>query len=198
MGVIVSAAIAASALAVSAPTTIGFDVLRNGKPFGEHVVTVSPTGDGGLTAVTRIRLEVKLGFIRVFEYRHDCTEIWRDGRVESLDCETLKDGETLPLTVRRDGEVLKIEGSGYTGEAPGDLAPSSYWHGLLHGAPAMLNTETGEVLKMQTTTIEQTARGGCFDIASTLTLTLCYDAGGRWTYTAFEARGQAITYEPRA
>ena len=191
-------ALIASAFAVDAPQTIAFDVTRNGNDFGEHIVTLEPLDDGGLKATTRIRLEVKVGFIRVFNYRHDCTEIWRDGVVESLDCQTRKDGDDLTLTVRRDGDILRVSGVDFQGEAPVDVAPSSYWHGLLHGAPSMLNTETGEIMQMTTTEIEPSDKGGCFDIQSSLTLTLCYDDAGRWTYTGFEARGQSIEYNRRS
>lgn len=179
---------------------LDYKVLRKGKPFGHHTLTFSEE-DGDKVVKVDAHLEVKLAFIKAFEYDHQVTEHWRDGQLQSLKSTTLKDGENLELTVTREGDKLMIDGSAYQGEAPGDLIPSTYWNKALVNQDKMLNTETGEIMDITVSdesgqSVE--ASGETVDtekylLSSELDLHMFYE-GDKWVKLEFTARDQPIEY----
>jgi hypothetical protein len=178
-----------------------FEILRKGDRIGDHFVDVEQLGEE-TTVRTRIKMRVKFGPLTVYRYDHEAEEIWRDGVVARIDSRTNDNGEKASLKVRREGDQLLIEGSGFTGAAPLAVAPSSYWNRSLVSASALLNTQNGEIIPVKTaalgvTTTPGGARAEQFHINGTVGLNIWYD-GPRWVGSNFKIDGEELTYRPIA
>ncbi|MEO1201858.1 MAG: DUF6134 family protein, partial [Pseudomonadota bacterium] len=69
--------------ALAQPAEWRFQVFLNDKPIGYHSFSVENDGrDQVLT--TEASFDVKLLFITAFRYRHENTETWRDGCLQSM------------------------------------------------------------------------------------------------------------------
>lgn len=210
-----AAAIAQTAVADSAPAPdpwtpsagdqISFEVLRKGKPFGDHVLSFDTAEDGTLQVTTDVDLKAGLGPITVFRYSLDSTETWQDGKLVSLSGQTNDDGDKTRVTAELDGDALSVDGTAYSGDAPTDIIPSSHWNIKQMYGDVMLSTEDGELLDI---TVEQIGRENVsigdqsipadhYRLTSDITVDLWYDDAGRWVKLAFEARGQTIEYRLR-
>lgn len=188
---------------------IVFDVYRGNSEFGTHELSFTRNGDG-LEVDIAIRLRAGFGPITVFRYEHDSTEVWRDGRLVSLDARTLKDGDTYEVSAGSVDGALAVDGEGpdrgsfETRYDPGIL-PSSHWHGYPDGTYPLLNTEFGTELGVEVVYIGReeieadgrTIMAEHYRLNSELQLDIWFDENGRWAKCAFTARGQDITYVRR-
>ena len=181
-----------------------FLIERKGKVIGYHAVEITPTG-AGARVDTRIEMRVGLGPITLFRYDHQATEIWRGEDLISLVSETDNNGDQTYVDAKRYGDRLMIRGSGYEGPAPAGAMPSSYWDKDLVRADAMINTQTGEILEIETSLVGETVapndrRAEQYRLVGTLALNLWYD-GERWVGSNFTVDGEELTYilvdEPR-
>jgi hypothetical protein len=92
---------AATGLAVpTAAANRCFSVLYKGIRIGTHTVSYS-SATGETRVSTQIHLEVKVAFLTAYAFSHRSEEIWRAGRLTSLNGETVEHGETSTLRVRR-------------------------------------------------------------------------------------------------
>ncbi len=78
-----------------------FSVLYKGDKIGAHTVLYS-SATGETRVDTEIHLLVKVAFFTVFAFSHRSEETWRDGRLMSLNSETVEHGETLHVRGRGD------------------------------------------------------------------------------------------------
>tara|TARA_R110002020_G_scaffold309301_1_gene525057 strand:+ start:196621 stop:197316 length:696 start_codon:yes stop_codon:yes gene_type:complete len=181
---------------------IAFDVLRKGKPFGTHTVSFEVDPDGTLKATTDVRLKAGLGPITVFHYELDATETWKDGMLVGLKGAVDDDGKDGTVTAAREGDVLEVKGTEYTGEAPLGILPSSHWNFAQTGAKELLSTEDGELIKvkvidkgMDTVSVAgKPVEARHYLMDSAIDVDLWYDDQGRWVKLAFVARDQQIEY----
>ena len=181
---------------------IRFEILRKGKPFGQHYVDFKPDGNGGFTATNDIDLIAKIGPITAYRYRHDSVETWKDGRLIGLEGTTRKEGKDLEARARLDGGKLRVEGTNFTGTYEADLMPANHWNISQLISQGMLSTEGGQLIEnkvenlgRETLTIAgQEIEATKFKLISDLTIFLWYDDQGRWVRLDFEARGQKIEY----
>lgn len=193
------ASVLSCTLAPAGAETLGatFDILRKGEPIGYHRVDVQRSGDNAEVR-TEIRMKVKLGPIVLFRYEHDAEEVWRGGRLASLTSRTNNDGERTAVTATRLGETLMVDGSAYNGAAPEGAFPSSYWNKAIINAPALLNTQTGEIIEIETTQLGKTATpdgvsAEHYRLTGTVALNLWYE-GERWVGSHFVIDGEELTY----
>ena len=181
---------------------ISFNVLRKGKPFGTHTVSFSGDADGTLQARSLVELTAKFGPITVFQYDLDTTETWQDGALVALEGTGDNDGKEGYVSAKLEGDVLKVKGSAYTGNAPADITPSSHWNIDEVRSDQILSTETGALLDVKVTKIgnetvsvgNQSVQADHYRLVSDLTVDLWYDDQGRWVKLSFETRGQQIDY----
>jgi len=190
---------------------IVFDVYRKGDiEFGSHAVRFERDG-GDIIARSTIRLRAGFGPITAFRYEHDAVERWRDGRLLSLESETLKDGNTYQVSARLEGGDIRVNGEDpdenpVSLTLPPEILSSSHWHGYPPEMTQMLNTEHGTVMETVVEDLGMTeieGDGGTIEVrhvrlSSTLVVDLYYDANGRWAGCEFEARGQTVRYVRRA
>lgn len=193
---------APEAQAARSPGRLEFQVTRNGEPFGAHTITVSEQ-DGALVVRNSVSLRAGLGPVTVFRYQQSCTEAWRGGALESIDCSTLKDGRRTAVRGAREGEQLRITGLGGERTFPATIAPTSWWTRTAMRGGVLLDTETGQEMRVRVTRLgrETVTVGGRpiaadrYRVEGTLAVDLWYDDQGRWVRCAFTARGQRIEYQ---
>jgi hypothetical protein len=202
-GALGAALVAAGPLGAALPGSdeIAFKVLRGGEPLGHHRVAFRREA-GDLHVEIDIDLEVKLAFVTVFRYRHTNHEVWRDGRLVSIETETNDDGETYWMRGRASDAGLAVEGSSGSFVAPADVMPTSYWNAQTVTKSRLLDTQRGrlvdvEIIPAGSETISvagEPVEARRYAVSGDLELDLWYAADGEWAKIAFEARGAEVVY----
>tara|TARA_R110000868_G_scaffold2321_2_gene17215 strand:+ start:14181 stop:14828 length:648 start_codon:yes stop_codon:yes gene_type:complete len=195
---LVSLASAPAGASVPGYEDIHFQVLRNGTPFGEHIVRFSQNEAGELVVDIDIELKVQFGPLLVFHYTQDAEETWQEDELVSLTAQTLRGGRRYAVEIDRTPDSA----SQPERDSLADLQPSSHWRGYTPGTETILNTETGEpmpvVIEDLGTDEFETANGLVsarrLRMTGTLSVDLWYDSDGTWIGCEFEAQGQTIRY----
>lgn len=175
-----------------------FLIKRAGKVIGFHNVEITDTNAGKIVETT-IRMRVKFGPIRLFRYDHSAVEEWRGSELILLSSETNNNGEDCFVRLIRGKEHFVIDASGYSGNAPLDATPSSYWDRGRVNTDALINTQTGELIDVTVTDLGRTLAphkrlAEQFRMVGTLAVDLWYD-GPQWVGSNFTIDGEELTYE---
>jgi len=180
---------------------IPFDIRRGDSVIGRHTVRFS--GDASrLTAEIAIDIEVKAAFITVYRYTHRNTEVWADGRLQSLDTRTDDNGDALSVTGRATADGFRVEGSQGVVVAPADIMPTSYWNAATVERDLLLDTQKGNLreVSIRPAAREPVAAAGRtvpatrYEVTGDLDLDVWYSDPGQWVKLHFEARGATIDY----
>jgi hypothetical protein len=185
------------------PGDIAFTVWRGTSPIGTHRIAFRAEGDD-LVVTVAIDLAVRVAGIAVYRYTHRNREVWRGGRLVSLDTTTNDDGTVYAVAARAGADGLAVTSGGRTIAAPADILPSSYWHPETPSARRLLNTQTGAVESIAVAapaaeTVE-TAAGRVparrFAMTGGIAGDFWYDGAGRLAKIAFTAKsdGSLIWY----
>lgn len=182
-------AIAGPARAATASRT--FRIFRGDSDIGRHRLDARREGDGTIAVTIDIDIAVKVFGLTAYRYTLENTERWQAGRLVSVASRIDDDGTASLVRVARDGDLLRIDATGYSGTAPGDAVTTSYFaRGLVERRP-WISTQSGVPLKISATE----AGGGRFRIGGDLEITLGYDGAGEWTGCSFEAKGEEVRYK---
>jgi hypothetical protein len=119
-----------AAHAAAGTDALSFDVYYDDRRIGNHHFMIEPTDDGERVR-SEARFEYRLLFVRLYRYRHDAVEIWRDGCLHHLESQTDDNGrrESVP--------ALPEVGT----ECPGSFA---YWDLERLRRESLINPQTGE------------------------------------------------------
>jgi hypothetical protein len=189
----------ADTLPVPALGRIGFKVLRNGAPIGEHHLKFTRTGDA-LSVEINSDLRVSLLGVPVFHYTLAATERWQGGRFVGLDSQVNHNGALFEVHASpvAGGFAVQSTKAGdyiYTGAKP--MLPLTYWNKAMLRAE-ILNVETGRhypaIVNSPGWNYLPTAEGGQlvaqrFDVTGKLRLSVWYDQAGQWAGLAFSVDG---------
>lgn len=193
-----------ASLPIPPSRALAFRLVRHGTAIGSHTLDFSVEGD---TLTVRIAADVLFTFgpIPLVRYSHRNTEIWRGGRLASLDAQTNKNGNMLHMSAHRTAAGLQVEGSGTAPYiAPEDALPTTYWNSRMLDGP-MIGVQDGMLVRPKVTEkpvepvrlasgAEKEAR--CYSLTGDLDLDLWYAAGRDWMSMRFSvADGSVITYE---
>jgi len=187
-----------SALAADTATR-RFKISRAGSDIGTHGITVTRAGDSVL-AETVIDIAVKFLGITAYRYQLTYTEVYRRGLLQSLNGTANDDGEPGYVKVVRNGNMLQIDGSAYSGAVNGSSVPTSYWRMPGLKAAPWISTQSGELFAVSTGEVgagPKTPAGSRAFRASDnaeYTVDLWYDSAGDWTGCSFEAGGEIAYY----
>ncbi len=192
---------APTAGAATAPGRLEFSVTRNGEPFGTHSVVVTEA-NGELSVRNEVSLRAGVGPLTVFRFEHECTERWRAGALQAMQCETLEDGRRTELTASRTASGIRVTGPSGATTFPADSLPTTWWTTSVLSRNRLIDAETGEAMPItvtrrgtETLTIGgQSVRTTRYLVQGTLAMDIWYDDQGRWVRTAFTARNQRIEY----
>ena len=187
-----------------APRSRRFDILRGDSDIGLQTLSVRRDGDQTF-ADTRIDIAVKVLGITVYRYALQSREVWRAGRLMSLDATCNDDGKDDYVRALAVEGGLMVDGSGHQGLIDGAAAPTSYWSPTFLTRPTWISTQTGAPLAVRCTDAgEETittgagpARARRWRVEGDLSLSLFY-AGDEWAGTAFAAKGEEARISPVA
>ena len=192
--------------AIVVPTSTAnrrFSVFYAGERIGAHTITYC-AATGETRIATEIELAVKALFFTVFAYSHRSEEIWRGGRLMSLDSRTVEDGETLDVSGAATPRGFRVVGKGgpFIASAA-TLTSNSLWTPAVLGQATVVDAQHGGVIGVSARRIgsEQIAVGGrpvratrhSF-ITPYLAGSIWYDEGNLWVRGDFEREGSKILY----
>ena len=169
--------------------------------IGSHVVSFSRNG-GDLVVDVAIKIEVKFLFITAHSLVAERRETWREGRFVGYKSHTDENSELFDVTASEEGGKLVIEGPAGRAEAGQGVFPTHPWNPAITDATVMMETKTGELLKVAVApdgaeTIEvagkpvETSR---FKVTGDLERELWYDAAGNWIQLRFPKDGETLTF----
>ncbi len=202
LGAVLIGWLAGAAAAADESWSREFRAIRKNQDIGYHRVSVERQGDETRVA-TQIELTVKLlGMVTVYTYHHRSEEVWRGGRLVSIHSRTDDNGAKLRLDAEAEGDSLRVKGTDYTGLAPGNIMPTSYWNSAFLRHDLLLNTQSGKLLKVGVSEKPVEAEDGVapgskrYALDGDLRLEIWYDAQGRWAKTRFQAEsdGSIVDY----
>lgn len=121
-----------------------FEVLLNDKPIGFHSFTLN--GDRERQALTtEAQFDVKFLFINAFRYRHDNTEIWGNGCLDSINARTDSNGDLLSVRGQRAEDSFELEGQPGLQLPDNCIQTFAYWNPDILDSSRLLNSQTGEL-----------------------------------------------------
>ncbi len=185
------------------PHDLIFNALRDGSLIGEHRVIFRADGNI-LNVETRVDIAVKVLVFTVFHFTHRSTEIWRSGRLESIDTSTDDDGTLLRVSGTATADGFRIVGAdGPFLAAPTLMTSNSLWDRRIVQQDRMLDAqyggEIGLVAKRLADQTVDTPRGrvraSCYQmITPHYAGRLFYGADGSWVKALLELKGESIEY----
>lgn len=199
---VLGAAAAQPALADGSGRT-EFEILMNGRSIGTHAVSVTKSGNTATANVT-INMRGRVGPIS-FSYAHRCREVWTGDQLTSATCNDNLNNNPKTIEITRSGAVLNIRGPDYTGTAPGNIMPSSWWRVATIRQNRLINSTSGRVETVRVSTVgtEQVMVAGTpvsathYRLRGGVSNDVWYDSAGRWVKTAFSFSGQRFEYRKR-
>ena len=176
---------------------------RGEDPIGEERLAVGRQGAEVVVEV-RVRINVRLLGLPVYNYTLDARERWRGGSLLSLEARTDDDGTAHFVRAARGGDgVLSVEGSRFTGPVAGEPATTSYWTRAFLGRGVWISTQDGRPLRVTARnagtvgfpTAAGTVQATRWRIGGDLDgLVLYYDGAGEWIGSDFPARGEMLRF----
>ena len=122
-----------------------FRVLLDGKNIGYHNFHLLEDDDTRqLTAEAEFK--VKLLFISAFSYEHVIRETWRNDCLQTIESRTDANGRQFQVRGERIDDGLFITLNDDSRELPGCVKTFAYWNPDILQEPALMNSQTGEVL----------------------------------------------------
>lgn len=204
-GALPAAAAATTSGARAAQARRRFTILRDGDDIGFHDIALSRDGEDLRVAID-IEIVVRVFGIAAYRYEMRNREVWRDGRLFSMDCTVNDDGKAKTVRAAREGDALRIDGPLYSGLAPDLAATTTYFTQDFLKRDTWISTDNGElypvtVAEEGSLAIETGAgRVECARYRATnnadFDVTLYYDARGEWASVAFDAGGKRAVYRP--
>lgn len=171
-----------------------FTVLRAGDPMGEHVLDAVQTADGFEIAID-IALKVKVLGITAYRYEMENREVWKAGRLVSLNSKVNDDGTKDFATGKQAGGELDIKGSRFSGKVSGEAVTTTYYTTRFIDRRPWISTQSGAPLDIA---IKPEGRSNWWQVTGELETKLGYDGRGEWVNCEFDAGGEPGVYEVAA
>ena len=170
-----------------------FRILRGGSDIGRHVLEAS-LSEGRFEMSIDVDIRVTLLGITAYRYTLANREVWSGGQIVSIDSQTNDDGDKAHARIRRAGDGLEVDGSGYSGPAPGDAVTTSYYARPFIDRRPWLSTQSGRPLDISVAPAPQ-ERLDAWKVKGDLETRLIYDERAEWVGCVFDANGTEARYE---
>jgi len=181
-----------------------FSVLYKGIRIGTHTVSYS-SATGETRVSTDIHLEVKLAFVTAYAFSHRSEEIWRAGRLMSLNGETVEHGETIHVegAATPQGFRLVSKGGPFVASAA-TLTSNSLWTPAMLEQATVIDAQRGGIIGVSARKLsdEQIEIAGSQVQATRYTFitpyyagSVLYDKATLWVGAEFERDGSKVQYQ---
>jgi hypothetical protein len=189
------------------PAALDFAIERNNEQVGFHRIRFGRE-DGRLVVDTEVSVRVTVVFMTVYRFTHKAREVWADGRLVALEAETDDDGTPHRLSVRADGDVLRVTHNGAQSTVASGLIPTSLWNRAMVEQTVLLGTLRGDAMPTQVTRLgpetvagpngDVEADGFLVDASPDYKRWVWYDRTGRVVAVRLLGRdGSAVSYRLR-
>lgn len=102
-----------------------FSISIDNKNAGSYALTIQhDQGTFTVTGNANVRHRV---LIKTYTYNYNGKEVWKDGRLQSLDSQTNDDGKQFTVSARADGNALRVTSNGQQRITRTDVWTTSYW-----------------------------------------------------------------------
>ena len=202
--------VAHCATAFVLPTTAAnrrFSVSYKGFRIGTHTVSYS-SATGETRVSTEINLEVKLAFLTAYSFSHRSEEVWRAGRLMSLNSETMEHGEPLHVEGTATPQGFRVASKGGPFIAPAaTLTSNSLWTPAMLEQTTVIDAQRGGVIGVSARKLadEPIALPGGQVQATRYTFitpyyagSVWYDRANLWVRGEFERDGSTVQYQLEA
>ncbi len=125
-----------------------FRVFLDNKEIGYHEFRLKER-DGQQLLETEANFEYKLLFIKLYEYTHENSEIWKGGCLERIESRTDANGKPYEVSgVLADNRfVLQSEDGAL--ELPSCVMSFAYWNPAFLSQDRLINTQNGDFIDVQ-------------------------------------------------
>jgi hypothetical protein len=199
--------VAYAATPIVLPTAAGnrrFSVLYKGDRIGAHTVSYS-SATGETRVNTEIHLLVKLAFFTVFAFSHRSEEIWRAGRLMSLNSDTVDHGEILHVEGAAMPRGFRVMSKGGPFIASAEtLTSNTLWTPAMLEQATVVDAQRGGIIGVSARKFvdEQIVIAGGQVRVTRYTFTtpyfagtIWYDKGNLWVRGEFERGGLKVQYQ---
>lgn len=157
-----------------------------------------------MTVTTEIDMQVRLGFITAFRFRHISEERWTNGSLTAIDSRTEDNGDAYTVRGKRSLTGFDLVGpSGRSTEAADLLTTNSLWTRTLTAQTRIVDAQQGEVVAVAVVADGSERLGGGAGIEADRFRfatpvwhgCLWYDRDGTWHKAILARDGKTITLD---
>ena len=127
---------------------LAFDIMRNGEAIGTHTYRFNKSGNGTEVRI-KTDIDFRLLFIPVYKFEHESREVWRNGRLTSLESNTNENGTPVKLAVHREEDSLMVMAEDGNLHVDREIIPASLWNRLVLNRTETLTTVSGNLKTFQ-------------------------------------------------
>jgi hypothetical protein len=198
--------VAREATALVLPTTAAnqrFSILYKGHRIGTHAVSYS-SATGERLVKTEIDIEARLAFFPAYVFSHRSEEVWRAGRLMSLNSETVEQGERLRVegaATRRGFRVLSNSGRFVASDTT--LTSDDLWTPAMLEQAKVVDARRGGLIGVNARKVADeplAIAGGRVQttryrfVTPYYTGSIWYDQANFWVHGEFERDGSKVEY----
>lgn len=188
------------AVGLAAPTRAAetevrqFNVSVDGKPSGHYTMAFTKENDGSLSIACEAHVRVKVALITAYHYDFVGKEVWKDGRLQSLNSHCDDDGKKFTIVATAGAKGLSVKVNGREKLVRGDVylttaccLPDAKRR---DGALPLMEADNGEEINGKFQPV-----GTHYRLTSAVAHEVWYDAGGRMVRQEWTEDGHKTVLE---
>ncbi|MDJ0956671.1 MAG: DUF6134 family protein [Arenicellales bacterium] len=127
-----------------------FRVLLDDKEIGYHTFTIARQGDAKVVNI-KAEFDVRLFFIRAYNYLHENVETWQDGCLRRIESLTNDNGQRFEVNGEKTSSTFEIVTLDTSRSLKQDCVMTfAYWDRDFLIQPRLLNAQTGDYIEVTT------------------------------------------------
>ena len=122
---------------------IVFEIIRKNKTIGTHTISFIEN-DKDLKVDIEVNINVKLGFLTIYKYRHNNTEYWKEGELIKISTNSLTNSKKKYFVEgQKNNDFFEYEGVDNKKRTGLDVIPISYWNYEILDRKVFLDSQKG-------------------------------------------------------
>ena len=122
---------------------IVFEIIRKNKTIGTHTISFIEN-DKDLKVDIEVNINVKLGFLTIYKYRHNNTEYWKEGELIKISTNSLTNSKKKYFVEgQKNNDFFEYEGVDNKKRTGLNVIPISYWNYEILDRKVFLDSQKG-------------------------------------------------------
>ena len=122
---------------------IVFEIIRKNKTIGTHTISFIEN-DKDLKVDIEVNINVKLGFLTIYKYRHNNTEYWKEGELIKISTNSLTNSKKKYFVEgQKNNDFFEYEGVDNRKRTGLNVIPISYWNYEILDRNVFLDSQKG-------------------------------------------------------